>query len=259
MNILEQYKDKINGTLETFDRIIINGYIVPFQNPRLFLFYLTQNNIQLKDFDEYAQKCTKDLCDCVDAYCQSQNCSIQYLKCAKTNKDELANIQFENNPKDGLVAAFSTVEVCKTMSVRYQKDTGKLYPERRSTKCKHYYLYFNDIEFGWMFFKIQTWFPYNVQIYINGHSYLAKLLDKNNIEYLMFHNSFSDISDFKKAQELADSILSKKISNSFDGIANKLNPHLPNIKEKLNHSYYWCIDQCEFATDITFKTRKLTI
>lgn len=23
----------------------------------------------------------------------------------------------------------------------------------------------------------------------------------------------------------------------------------------MNHSYYWCIDQCEFATDINFKSR----
>lgn len=72
----------------------------------------------------------------------------------------------------------------------------------------------------------------------------------------MFHNSFAYLDDFPKAQELADTMLSKKISDSFDGLANKLNPHLPNIKEKLNHSYYWCIDQCEFATDINFKTRE---
>lgn len=255
MNILEQYSDKINGTLETFDRMIINGYIRPFQNTRHFLFYLIQNNIQLKEFDDYAQKCTEELCTYIEKYCQSQDCEITYLNSGKISKDELASKKFEENPKEGLIAAFTVVEVCKVMSVKYQKDTGKLYPEIRGTKCKHYYLYFNDIEFGWMFIKIQTWFPYNVQIYINGHSYLAKLLDKNTIEYQMYNNSFAYIDDFQKAQELANGILSKRISDSFDGIVNKLNPHLPNIKEKLNHSYFWCVDQCEFATDITFKTR----
>ncbi len=35
----------------------------------------------------------------------------------------------------------------------------------------------------------------------------------------------------------------------------KVNNLLPNIKEKINQSYYWCIDQCEFATDINFKSR----
>ena len=107
-----------------------------------------------------------------------------------------------------------------------------------------------------MFLKIQTWFPYNVQIYINGREYCSKLFDKNNIKYEMFNNSFSYIEDFDKAQQLADNILNQKLSDSFDGIVKQVNNLLPNIEEKLNHSYYWCIDQCEFATDINFKSRE---
>ena len=107
-----------------------------------------------------------------------------------------------------------------------------------------------------MFFKLQTWFPYNVQIYINGREYCSKIFNKNNIQYEMYNNSFSSIDDFEKAQALADNILNQKLSASFDGLANKINNLLPNIKETLNHSYYWCIDQCEFATDINFKSRE---
>lgn len=36
MNIIEQNEQKINGIFSTFDRMIINGYILPLQNPRLF-------------------------------------------------------------------------------------------------------------------------------------------------------------------------------------------------------------------------------
>lgn len=54
MNIIEQNKEKINGILETFDRMIINGYLLNLCNYRHFLYYLIQNNIQLKDFDKFA-------------------------------------------------------------------------------------------------------------------------------------------------------------------------------------------------------------
>jgi hypothetical protein len=64
-----------------------------------------------------------------------------------------------------------------------------------------------------------------------------------------------DIEDFNKAQELADSILNKKLSDSFDGMAKKINNLLPNIEKVFHANYYWCIDQCEFATDINFKSR----
>ena len=49
--------------------------------------------------------------------------------------------------------------------------------------------------------------------------------------------------------------LIKKISDSFDGLIKQINVHLPKIEKIFSHSYYWCIDQCEFATDINFKSR----
>ena len=91
----------------------------------------------------------------------------------------------------------------------------------RTTKCKHYYFYYNDPEFGWMFLKIQTWFPYNIQIYLNGREYLSRLLAKEGLSFSMYNNSFSYVEDFQKAQELADGVLNKKLSASFDGMAGK--------------------------------------
>lgn len=257
MNIIEQNKGKINGIFSTFDRMIINGYILPLQNPRLFQFYLIQNNIKFVDFKEFAEKQTTSLCNHIDNYIQENNVTLQYLKSGKEDKQALAKTALvESNNKVGLIAAFSAVELCRTSTIVANHETKKLEPTIKNTKCKHYYLYFNDEEFGLMFFRIQTWFPYNVQIYINGREYCSKLFGKNNIKYEMFNNSFSYIEDFDKAQSLADNILNQKLSNSFDGLANKINNILPNIKEKLNHSYYWCIDQCEFATDINFKSRE---
>lgn len=257
MNILEQNKEKINGVFSTFDRMIINGYILPLQNPRLFQFYLIQNNIKFVDFKNFAEQQTTSLCNHIDNFIKENNVKLQYLKSGKEDKQALAKFALEtSNNKVGLIAAFSAVELCRTSTIVANHETKKLEPTIKNTKCKHYYLYFNDKEFGLMFFRIQTWFPYNVQIYINGREYCSKLFDKNNIKYEMFNNSFSYIDDFNKAQVLADNILNKKLSDSFDGLANKINNILPNIKETLNHSYYWCIDQCEFATDINFKSRE---
>ena len=257
MNIIEQNKEKINGIFQTFDRMIINGYIIPLQNPRLFQYYLIQNNVKFVDFKQFAEQQTNSLCNHIDNYIKENNIDLIYLKSNKDNKQEMVQqlIQDSDN-KSGLIAAFSAVEICRTSTIVANHETQKLESAIRNTKCKHYYLYYNDDEFGLMFLKIQTWFPYNVQIYINGREYCSKLFDKNNIKYEMFNNSFSYIEDFDKAQQLADNILNQKLSDSFDGIVKQINNLLPNIEEKLNHSYYWCIDQCEFATDINFKSRE---
>ena len=257
MNILEQNKEKINGVLETFDRMIVNGYLLNLCNYRQFLYYLIQNNIKLKEFDKFAQEQTKSLCDHIEKYVNDNDVDVIYLNSGKIDKDEIARKAFDNNPnKVGLISCLSTVEICNTMTVKPNHETQKLEVTSRPTKCKHYYFYYNDEEFGWMFLKIQTWFPYNVQIYINGREYLSRIFDKNDVKYEMYNNSFSYIDNFEKAQKLADSILEKKISDSFDGLVSKINNHLPNIECIFSHSYYWCIDQCEFATDINFKSRE---
>ena len=256
MNILEQNKEKINGILETFDRMIINGYILQLCNYRQFLYYLIQNNIKLKDFDKFALSQTESLCNHIDNYVKENNCKTIYLNSGKIDKSEIVENELNKNPnKTGLITTLSTIEICNTMTVKPNKETQKLEVTSKPTKCKHYYFYYNDSEFGLMYLKIQTWFPYNVQVYINGREYLSKLLDKNNIKYEMYNNSFSYIEDFDKAQELANGILNQKISDSFDGLIKQINNLLPNIAQIFSSSYYWCIDQCEFATDINFKSR----
>ena len=228
-----------------------------FNNLAEQVYYLIQNNVKLKDFDKFASEQTEELCKHIDSYIEENNVETIYLNSGKTDKNEIVINIMKNNPnKKGLITTLSSIELCNTMTVKPNHETKKLEVTSRPTKCKHYYFYFNDEEFGLMFLKIQTWFPYNVQIYINGREYLSKLLDKNNIKYEMYNNSFSYIEDFEKSQKLADSILNKKKSDSFDGLVEKINIHLPKIRNIFNHSYYWCIDQCEFATDINFKSRE---
>jgi len=224
MNIIEQNSEKINGVFETFDRMIINGYILQLCNYRQFLYYLIQNNVMLKDFNRFAADQTDLLCRHIEAYIKDNGVGLKYLDSGKLDKNELARKEFEASPlKTGLVAAFSAVELCRTMTVKPNKSSKLLEIASRPTKCKHYYFYYNDAEFGWMFLKIQTWFPYNAQIYMNGREYMSRLLSKNDIPYEMYSNSFSYLGDFSKAQDLADGILNKKMSDSFDGMVNKVN------------------------------------
>ena len=118
MSIINHYSDKINGVLSSFDRIIINGYILSLQSPRQFLFYLISNSVKLVDFHSFAKAQTDSLCSHIDAYAKDCGVDITYLSLPKTNKDELARAVFDNAPSStGLIAAFSSVELCRTMSV----------------------------------------------------------------------------------------------------------------------------------------------
>ena len=72
----------------------------------------------------------------------------------------------------------------------------------------------------------------------------------------MYDNSFFEISDVDKAQELADHFDSKSLCRQLDLFAHKVNPYLDTIEQTLHAGYHWCVDQCEFATDVMFKSRE---
>ena len=127
MNIIQQNKEKINGVLATFDRMIINGYLLNLCNYRQFLYYLIQNNIQLKDFDKFALQQTDLLCTNIEEYIKENNVELKYLSSGKISKDDLARQEFEkSNNKVGLISAFSVVEICNTMTVAPNHETKKL-------------------------------------------------------------------------------------------------------------------------------------
>jgi len=127
MNIIEQNKEKVNGVLKTFDRMIINGYILQLCNYRQFQYYLIQNNIELKDFNKFAVEQTELLCEHIEKYSKTNKVEIQYLTCGKTDKQELAyNSYLNDTAKNGLIAAYSVVEMCNSMTVKANRETKKL-------------------------------------------------------------------------------------------------------------------------------------
>ena len=127
MNIIEKYSEKIKGQLSGFDRIIINGFSRQLNNNRQFLFYLIQNNCQLKDFKAFAEEHIQLLCNHIDKIVKDENRPTYYVQSPKVNKDEIVRSLLQDNPVDkGLVCAISTMELCDTMTVKGNRETKKV-------------------------------------------------------------------------------------------------------------------------------------
>lgn len=70
MDILKQFSGKINGTLEAFDRLIIEGYLQQLHSFRLFLYYLIQKNVLFKGFYSFVTQQTDAPCNHIESYIQ---------------------------------------------------------------------------------------------------------------------------------------------------------------------------------------------
>lgn len=254
--ILEQFKDKINGTFAFFDRMIIKGHIRQFFSTSGKGFFLSEQNVLLKDFSAYANQVTSDMVAYVEKMAEETHRPLRYLTSAKIPKEQTALEILKDDPvEEGLICILSVVEYCQTLQPIKNRG-GKLELRNVNRKCKYYYLYYLDSHFGFMHVKLQTWFPFLIQVYINGREMMKHVFDENGITYKMYDNSFYEISDLAKAQELADKFDSKSLCRQLDLFAHKVNPYLDTIEKTFRQGYYWCVDQCEFATDVMFKSRE---
>ncbi|MDD3251674.1 MAG: hypothetical protein PHV18_03840 [Lachnospiraceae bacterium] len=254
--ILEQYADKINGTFSFFDRMIIKGHILQFFSPSGKKYFLSEQDILLKDFSAYANQVTNDIVSFIENRTSSLQRPLIYLTSSKTSKEQTALEVLKNNPiEEGLICTLSVVEYCQTLQPVKQKN-GLLSLSTVNRKCKYYYFYYMDKNFGFMHVKLQTWFPFMIQVYINGREMMKHVFDENNITYQMYDNSFFYISDIEKAQEIADKFDSKSLCRQLDFFAHKVNPYLETVERIFHTGYHWCVDQCEYATDVMFKSRE---
>lgn len=90
MKIIDKFEDKINGALSTFDRMILKGHLRQFFSPSGKMHFLSQENVLLKDFGEYAKGVTNQIKAHVENIAQELQRPLIYLYSPKVSKEGTA-------------------------------------------------------------------------------------------------------------------------------------------------------------------------
>ena len=115
------------------------------------------------------------------------------------------------------------------------------------------YFYFLDREFGFCHARVQTWFPFTMQVYVNGHEWLPPQMDKRGLRYRRLENAFLWLGGPGRVQRLADRFAPLDWPAVLDRFAHRVNPLLRDELE--GYRYYWATHQAEYATDVLFTSR----
>jgi hypothetical protein len=80
------------------------------------------------------------------------------------------------------------------------------------------------------------WFPFTIQIYISGHEWLARQLDRHRIAYKKIENGFTWIEEPERAQRFADKFVKKNWPGILQAIAKRFNPLLDDLLKSMNRT-----------------------
>ncbi len=168
---IAKHAAKIAGVLHGWDRIVFHGTLGRgrFNSVRGMRYYLNTSRVLLKDFVEHAKIMTRTLIQSSLSEAERLGRPVEYLPSSSTRKEDVARgILLEHPVDEGLICVLKCIEPCVTFEVRANRKTQRLELTKDWGKCLHLYHYHLDPVLGFMHARIQTWFPFSIQICMNG-------------------------------------------------------------------------------------------
>ena len=251
---IARHHEQVAGTLSGFDRVVFRGTLRKIAYVDGMQHYLRENDVLLKDFSGHVNGVTEQVKKASLVEAQKAGRPIKYLTSPQVSKEEVARaIAERDGVKEGLVCVLTCVEPCQTFDIYRNADERKLELVARERKCLFIYHYSIDPTFGFMNARIQTWFPFTVQMCINGREWLGRQMSRAGIRFVAAGNCFPWVEDWKQAQSLLAQQLRTDWAAVLGKIARDLNPIHEQIFSKHPVDYYWSTYQSEWAIDIVFR------
>jgi hypothetical protein len=251
-NFTEKFAASIVSLLGCHDRVIFKGYLPFGRDQHLNNWVDHALKMRRIDFLPFVEKQSQALVDHAQAEADKAGAPFQRFQ-GHVKKEKLVQDLLREAPRqEGLVTVLQVMETCRTVKLIHGKGRPRLVFAKRPQRVLYYY--FLDPEFGLMHVRMQTWFPFTIQVYVNGHDWLARQMRRHKIRFTQNDNAFTQLDDPAAAQRLAErfpKLAWVKILQRWACLVNPL-VHSPWLGK---FDYYWVIDQAEYSTDVLFRSR----
>lgn len=258
-DFIENHREQVLGCLSGFDRLIFRGSIRKLNTSRFdqqrgvvvasgMEIYCWQNRVLFKDFGRFVQGSSERVREqSLKPYRQS-GLPVEFVRDTSVEKDRLAReIAAQRKIESGLVCAISALEPAPTFDYRKSRIIRRIRP------CHVLYHYQIHPIFGWMHARVQTWFPFHIQIALNGREWLSRRMQEEGMNYVQAGNCFAWMEDFGQAQEWMNEQLKTHWTEALDSFVEILNPLHGELFAQFPGTYYWTCYQSEWATDVVFQ------
>jgi hypothetical protein len=249
-----QHAAEVIGELHGFDRVRLQGTLPPLYAPDIMHTYLLREQVLYKDFATYTRGWTDRMRADLEAQALRRQRPVLYLRSNRESKEELARqIVAQEEMASGVICGFSVLENGRTWEATGNRQRRRLELHLREKRVLHFYVYLLHAVLGFMFVRFQLYFPFLVQMGINGREWLAQQMTRAGLGFRRERNTFSWLEDPAAAQLLMDQQLATDWPALCNGLVDELNPLAAQVRAPLGLQYYWTTPETEYATDVMFR------
>jgi len=250
---LVKFASLIACTLHCFDRVIFKGHLALAAPRQLEYFVDCVLKVRRTYFmKELAPQYSDRLVAHAQAWARRAGRTYLY-RTGQFRKDQWAHqLIRDQGLTEGLVGILCTQETGPSFKLVTGPGRPQFVNAPRQQRVLYYY--FLDPQFGLIHVRLQTWLPFPIQVYVNGHEWLAQNMAQQHLGFVQQHNAFTQLDDPAAAQRLADRFARLPWPKILDRWAHQVNPLLRELFP--GYPLHWVVDQAEFATDLLFTSRQ---
>jgi len=209
--------------LRGIDRLYLNAYQPKLQAPGGVVYFFKHHRQYRFASTTLMAPMTRDFVRGIEGFAQAAGLSVDVFPNDQRKETiaqrQLAQLRQAGKLREGVYLIGKAQEKCSTFRThkRRNPDTGATYGHifRSTVMCNQYYFYIYDDDFGPLFIKFSSYFPYTARVCLNGHEYLKRQLEKRGIAFEALDNGVLSCNDPRQMQRLMDGLTDKKIERVF--------------------------------------------
>ena len=248
-SFVSHHRQAIRFGYSCFDRVILSGSITHLQRPGSVIWFL-KNRRQAPNLTRaYFASIARDYQGWVEDFAHQQGLDILQPVPDTRREDYLEPYYQQLQGQPGIAAILKCREP-ERLAVSYARQGHKVEVTRRWVNL--YYFYLQDPQAGRMFVRICPYFPFNISVWMNGHEWLAKQLQREGIGFRQSDNCFLECDDPQRLQALSDAWSPQDIRGVVDGWLARLLPFFSDAERQQGYRHQLYMSQMEYCHNLLF-------
>jgi len=249
--VADVLRDHVVLELEAIDRMYLNVYVPQLQTVGAVVGYLRVHRGQRFASTAAVTPMTEAFVRNIEDLVNREGIDLVTFEKGQRKDDVTQGYVQRFAKSEGVLYVGKAQEKARVMRTerRRSRTTGGTYPwiVESTAMVNHYYFYCMDEDFGPVFVKFCSYFPYNAKLCINGHEYLKRQLAKRGVAFETLDNGIKSCADPALMQRLSDGLSAARIDRLLRKWLKRLPHPFPPRDRAAGYRYRLSILQAEFS------------
>lgn len=255
----ERHQELIAGRYDCVDRIVLNGYVQLLQSGGGFRNWWRSAFGGDDDLDNaHLMRWAGRFARRLRAAAAQRNVPVL----EKDPDDRMHEIVQQLRPTDANFKGVFAISVHRAPNSVWnvvEYPSGGIHLERKHPWVNHYAFHILDPDWGHVTIKICPHPPFNVQVALNGHEYVAHQAQRQNLAFQKEQNCFTDTANLAELEKIAETLRLPGAEGRLIEVCERwlstacLCFLMPVAQQQeLGLRYNWSIYQMEFSRNLLF-------